>query len=387
MVRTVRFLALATAALIGAASAHSGGQQQQARSLQEIQQRRLFMTNGKRALKACENSNSARQLKEQAIARRAAKVASLQEQRQQRRRLDFSTALATDHESSRTDISAGTDPDSVFSTDVSCLLEPEVTQGPYYITGELIRNDVRETQSGLDIYVDLQFVDINTCEPVEDLYIDYWHANATGVYSGIVANGNGDDSDTSNLNTTFLRGVAPTDSEGVVEFVSIFPGHYEGRATHLHLIANYNGTVLENGTYANPVISHVGQLFFDQDLLTEVAAAEVYNTNTQTVTLNADDKWLPYAAADEFDPIVEYVFLGDSIEDGLFVWSSIGVDMTAVQTGVTAAGAWTANGGVVSSTSVLGQGSGMGGSGMGSGMFQGGSGMGMPNGSAGSFSD
>lgn len=51
----------------------------------------------------------------------------------------------------------------------------------------------------MPLYVDVELIDINTCQPVSGLYMDFWHANATGVYSGIVANGNGDDSDASNL--------------------------------------------------------------------------------------------------------------------------------------------------------------------------------------------
>jgi protocatechuate 3,4-dioxygenase beta subunit len=55
-----------------------------------------------------------------------------------------------------------------------------------------------------------------------------------GVYSGVQASGNGDSSDASNLDATFLRGIQPSNDEGVVQFESIFPGHYTGRATHIH---------------------------------------------------------------------------------------------------------------------------------------------------------
>ena len=67
------------------------------------------------------------------------------------------------------------------------------------VSGEYVRSDVREDQEGVPLYVDIELIDINTCEPVPDLYMDFWHANATGVYSGIVASGNGDSSDASNL--------------------------------------------------------------------------------------------------------------------------------------------------------------------------------------------
>jgi protocatechuate 3,4-dioxygenase beta subunit len=46
--------------------------------------------------------------------------------------------------------------------------------------------------------------------------------------------GMGNPNDASILKGTTLRGVQPTDSHGVASFDSLFPGHYEGRATHIH---------------------------------------------------------------------------------------------------------------------------------------------------------
>lgn len=46
--------------------------------------------------------------------------------------------------------------------------------------------------------------------------------------------GMGDPKDSSILKGTTLRGVQPTDDHGVASFDSLFPGHYEGRATHIH---------------------------------------------------------------------------------------------------------------------------------------------------------
>ena len=76
------------------------------------------------------------------------------------------------------------------------------------------------------MFLDLQLIDVNTCEPLQNIYTDIWHCNATGVYSGIVASGNGDSSDEANVNSTWLRGIAETDPEGVAVFDTIVPGHY-----------------------------------------------------------------------------------------------------------------------------------------------------------------
>lgn len=50
------------------------------------------------------------------------------------------------------------------------------------------------------------------------------------------------------LNSTFLRGIQLTDHDGVVQFETIFPGHYSGRAVHTHLLAHTNATIEPNGT-------------------------------------------------------------------------------------------------------------------------------------------
>lgn len=56
-----------------------------------------------------------------------------------------------------------------------------------------------------------------------------------GIYVGVQGYpGMGDPKDASILKGTALRGVQPTDDHGVASFDSLFPGHYTGRATHVH---------------------------------------------------------------------------------------------------------------------------------------------------------
>ncbi|KAG1700759.1 hypothetical protein DVH05_011618 [Phytophthora capsici] len=353
-------------------SAHSV---QQTQSVLELGQRRLFQTDSYRLLQSCKDSEQARKLQERSVARRAAVAKNLQA----RRRLGGgggvqldTPAPTTEHQSNLviddvTDVNAS----ALFGTDVKCVLEPEVTEGPYYVNGEFIRQDVREDQEGINLYAELQFVDVNTCEPVNNLYVDFWHCNSTGVYSGVVASGNGDTSDASNINNTALRGLAPTDKDGIVSFTSTFPGHYTGRTTHIHILGSYNGTVLKNNTYAGGVGVHVGQIFFDQDLIAKVEATGVYATNTQELTLNADDMIYNQSAATGFDPIMEYTLLGDTVGDGIFAWISVGVDMTVTKS-VSAASTITASGGVANENSMGppgGMGSGSGFPPMGSGSY------------------
>jgi len=69
--------------------------------------------------------------------------------------------------------------------------------------------------------------------PVTDAYVEMWGANATGVYTGVQARGNGDGSATA-IATNALRGVQPTGVNGTATFITVVPGHYVGRANHLH---------------------------------------------------------------------------------------------------------------------------------------------------------
>lgn len=239
---------------------------------------------------------------------------------------------------------------------------PEVTQGPYYVSGEYIRDDgdVRERELGVDTFVDVQIVDIATCEPVVGAYIDWWHANATGVYSGINAQGNGDATDLTNINKTFLRGLIKTDSNGVASVQDKFAGHYNGRATHIHMAVHINGTVLPNGTYSGGEMTHIGQIFWDETLITDVNLNWPYSTNTGDVVHNVDDNVFPDEAVG-YDPVPNYIYLSDDVADGIFAWTTVGVDLTK-DSAISAAASLTAAGGVESDSTASGTAPGGGGS-------------------------
>ncbi|KAF5365180.1 hypothetical protein D9758_005369 [Tetrapyrgos nigripes] len=332
----------------------------------EAIKRAVFQQNARRSLADCQDALSKRGgIHEQAKARRENLANEIRKARGLNTaapfKRDLDSVLATDHLSNKTGITNNTDASTIFDGESSCVLASEVTQGPYYVDGEYVRYDLREDQKGVDIYVDVQLIDVSTCEPVPDVYIDFWHANATGVYSGVSASGNGNSDDEANLNNTFCRGIQKTDEEGVAQWLSIFPGHYTGRTPHIHVLAHQtNGTDFPNGTYIGDSISHIGQVFFDQDLISEVEAVEPYSTNSQTLTTNDEDGILSQEA-DSIDPVLNYVLLGDSVSDGLMTWSSVGIDASAVYT-TSAAATLTENGGVANENSMGGPG-GPGGSG------------------------
>ena len=72
-------------------------------------------------------------------------------------------------------------------------------------------------------------------------------------------------------------------------------------------------------------ISHVGQLFFDQALIDAVEATLSYKANRQPLTPNAKDGFLEQEAATT-DPVMEFVLLGEKVEEGLFAWITVGID-------------------------------------------------------------
>ncbi|PSS05277.1 Intradiol ring-cleavage dioxygenase [Coniella lustricola] len=346
--------ALVATVLLESVAAHPG------HSLaEELQERRQYLSTAKvRDLSHCTAKLKARGVEARNLARREQTFAAARAKRGLTTKRSLTSVLATDHNATDLGYSLSTDETTVFaSANTSCVLTPDVTQGPYYVGGEYIRSNIIETQTGVDTVVDYQVIDSTTCEPVPNVYVEMWHANATGVYSGIVESGNGNTADTENIDKTFLRGIQETDEDGVAQFETIFPGHYVSRANHFHILVHTNVTVYANGTLGNDVsASHVGQGFFDQTLVSAVEALAPYNTNTQDLTVNADDSILAQEAETEgVDPIFEYTYLGDTLSDGLLAWLAFGID-TSESSSVTPAAFYYATGGEANSDSSSGGG-------------------------------
>ncbi|EPS43049.1 hypothetical protein H072_2975 [Dactylellina haptotyla CBS 200.50] len=325
-------------------------------SHEAIQKRNEFI--GRRSLAACRDNEDAKALFKRSFERRQDMINKIREERGLEKRSlgdshrvakrDFESVSQIDHNSTFAGAAFDSESSVLFSGNTSCLLMPEVTEGPYFVSGEYVRSDITDGQRGVALYLDIQVIDTNTCKPVSSAYFDAWHTNATGVYSGIVARGNGaGTSDPTNLDTTYCRGVQFTDSDGVIKFKTIFPGHYSGRTTHIHIMSHQGGTVYPNGTYSgHGRVTHVGQLFFDEDLRSAVEAVDPYTTNTQRAISNSQDRIAHQQAENDYDPFVKYAYLGDSAADGLLAWITVGVDTNAEHDPYVAA-ELTGDGGVV----------------------------------------
>ncbi|KAI9990769.1 hypothetical protein PInf_018334 [Phytophthora infestans] len=223
------------------------------------------------------------------------------------RRLDV---LEINHESNLTDVTQITYPGYLFSDGYEYALAPETTQDPFFTSGVTYRQDVVEGQAGVSLTTIMKFVDVTTSQPVKNLWVSFWNSNADGVYSGVA----GAETDAT-TDATFLRGLVQTDMYGLATFNTVFPGHYTGRTPHLNILAQYNGTYLDNTTYNGGTTVHVGEIFFDQDLIAKVAATKAYLSNQQNLTLYSDDKGL--AEASNYDPIAMYSLTGSAVEDGI----------------------------------------------------------------------
>ncbi|KAF8858221.1 aromatic compound dioxygenase [Acephala macrosclerotiorum] len=335
---------LATASLIGTTLAHPGETHSRTQVRRDILKRDALAAKAKRGLDACSNTLKARQLDERAITRRSAKADKLRAERGINTNAPFLTrrnlTALEDFETHNHNLtSTYTSGMTLFSSNgsSSCILTPEVTIGPYNIHGELIRSNITEDQAGVPVHLEFQFVNYNTCEGVPDMMLDVWAANATGVYSGVDISGNA-----ASLDTTYLRGLQATDSDGVASFDTIFPGHYAGRAIHQHVVSHYNYTILPNNTIVGGDINHIGQLFFDESLRSAVEATYPYSTNTQSIVSNDNDMWAPSQADNSYDPFPDFVYLDPSdITKGLLMWISVGIDPSANYTSEAIfAGSW-----------------------------------------------
>lgn len=91
-----------------------------------------------------------------------------------------------------------------------------------------------------------------------------------------------------------------------------------------------NYTVFDNGTInAENNITHIGQLFWGEDIRAAVEATSPYKTNTQAITTNDEDMWSIVQAGTTYDPFPHYIYLGSDVTDGLMAWIQIGVNTSA----------------------------------------------------------
>ncbi|GAW22165.1 hypothetical protein ANO14919_117000 [Xylariales sp. No.14919] len=357
---------LAAASLLGGAVAHPGEKHTPAQVKREVERYTSAHAKAARAFSNIDKFPNALALRQRAATRRFATWTALREKRgltakpafAKRTKEELEEYLTIDHDESDLGYNLGTPTDVIFSSNATAALVQEAILGPYFASGELLRSDITEKIPGVPLHLDIQFIDINTMEAVNDLFVDIWHCDAVGVctynlylcgyserYS--VANSGVEATGQAGLNTTWLRGFQISDKEGVVQFDTIVPGHYAGRTHHIHVLTTVNSTLLPNNTYVAGTTNHVGQLFFEQSIVDEVETFAPYNTNNQTLVKTADDDVAQGVATSVDDPLLTYVRLSDNLEDGLLAYITIGIDVAANHSSdYQPAAHWEAGGGV-----------------------------------------
>src|SRR6266540_522285 len=80
----------------------------------------------------------------------------------------------------------------------------------------------------------------------------------------------------------FLRGYQMTDNNGTVQFTTIYPGWYQGRAIHIH-----DKFQIFNGTEKN--LEWTAQLYFNNTVNEQIDKEAPYNSHGIPQTLNEQD--------------------------------------------------------------------------------------------------
>jgi protocatechuate 3,4-dioxygenase beta subunit len=231
---------------------------------------------------------------------------------------------------------------SVAGTPTDCVLTAQLTEGPYYLDGQLIRSDITEGRPGVPLTLRIAVQDITACEPLANAAVELWHCDAQGYYSGIAGEnpgGGGTASGNENLTTTFLRGIQLTDDEGMVEFATIYPGWYTSRTVHIHMKVHVEGETVDIGsdadamatpeggeTYEGEQTCHVGQLFFDDAISDEVFMTDAYARSSKDGKITNDEDNIFGDHGDDPGFLVE---LSGAAGEGFTGAITVGVDPTA----------------------------------------------------------
>jgi protocatechuate 3,4-dioxygenase beta subunit len=154
-------------------------------------------------------------------------------------------------------------------TNSACAVTPTETVGPYPSLTDLFRSDIREGKSGTQLTLTVKVVNVNSsCAAVSGANVEIWHVDAAGNYSQYG----------SQTTQTYLRGIQTTNSNGDVTFTTIYPGWYQGRATHIHLEVTINGRSVK-----------VTQIAFPESINNAVHATGAYASRGSNPMSNASD--------------------------------------------------------------------------------------------------
>ena len=206
----------------------------------------------------------------------------------------------------------------------SCIVKPEMTEGPYFADSRLMRSDIRSEPTTNSLMpgsqLSLEFVVAairdGSCSPLPGAIVDIWQCDAQGAYSAFQDNRIGFDT----RNQTFLRGYQHTNEQGIARFTTIYPGWYPGRAVHIHF-------KIRTDAVADQTYEFTSQLFFDEALTDQVHALDPYASNGTRDTPNAKDGIYRNAGGEQL------LLSLNALDDGHAATFSIGLDLSDTDTG------------------------------------------------------
>jgi len=166
----------------------------------------------------------------------------------------------------------------------ACVVRPEQTEGPYFVDEKLNRSDIRVDPSdktikpGAALRLELRVSQVanGSCNPLSGAIVDIWHCDALGAYSDVR------DAGFDTRGKKFLRGYQTTNADGLVEFLTIYPGWYEGRAVHIHFKIRADAA-------AKRAYEFTSQLYFDEAITEQVYKQAPYNSKGRRTTTNDAD--------------------------------------------------------------------------------------------------
>lgn len=175
------------------------------------------------------------------------------------------------------------------TTTGQCVESANETRGPYpdqlgMVSNQAFyRQDIREGRAGTPLTVTFTVVNTrNACAAVPNAAVEIWQCDADGHYSEY-AQGNYD-----GRGQTFLRGLQLTNGTGQCTFVTIYPGWYQGRATHIHVDVTVNGQRVKST-----------QMAFPEEVSAQVYAQGAYASKGQNSTTNARDNVFSHGTSTE----------------------------------------------------------------------------------------
>lgn len=205
----------------------------------------------------------------------------------------------------KTDATSGSGSGTGSGSTGTCAATPTETEGPFPTKSPttLVQTNIVGDRTGVPFSIKIFITNRNnSCAALAGATVDIWHCDKDGNYSEY----GGTQMQSTNYTTYhFLRGRQTTDANGLVQFTSIFPGWYSGRATHIHVhIYNSSGTSLL-----------VTQIAFPEGTgsavaLVNASAASGYTKGLTGYTYNANDNVFSDGYANELASVTGSVSAG-----------------------------------------------------------------------------